>query len=526
VTEPDRLVFELSDAVTTDGVKIVEIALKEPKIWATKSRPFSYRGDEPAFLGLTRVPMEAGTVQTVGQLLYSAVALHPELKQTLAEALRKQPPERYPVLVEIDTDSPVEGLPWETLCDRDGTFLALDERWGVARIVDGALSSPAQGLFTPPLKLAVVLSCLGVPAADEWKALWDSLAAFPGLPVEVLALVSEDSLDIQLVRSALPGVTVDSVPRDARQLKERISCFDPHVLHFFCHGSTEGSPHLSVAVRSDWRTGSSEGSLFLEAAQIRDLTPRTADRPWLVVLNCCESAAKEARDSLQSLALMVVRDAGVPAVIGMREPVASSVASLVTENFYRALLAELAGRLDGTVEPVEPFDWARLVVRVREKLCDKYQMPRTVAARNTRDWTLPVVYVRPPAFTVLPTPSPATGMPPPETEPAADTRSEPTPEPVPTPSPPPDAAPGTAPTTAEDPIIRAMRLEADLLRGLLTQLPPETPAELIADVRARFNDLIAQLGGTVDADTIQPPDSGGLPSDPGSAAPASPEGSP
>jgi CHAT domain len=485
MTPPARLVFELSDSVAPDGTELVEIALKEPRVWGSKRLPFLCRGDEPAFLGLTRAPLDADAMQAVGQTLYQAIVAHPDLAQSLTNALRTQPPARYPVFVEIDSISRVETLPWEALCDLDGNFLGLDERWAIGRIVDGARTSVGAAEFTPPLKLAVVLSCLWVPAADEWQALRDNLRAVPGLPVEVLVLTSEEDLAAAIAATPDLPVTVEQVPPDTAALQERVSAFDPHVLHFFCHGSAQGSPHVEVAVHSDWVIPPPYNSLFLEAAQIRDLTPRTADRPWLLVLNCCESAAGADRENLQSLALMLVRDAALPAVVGMREPVTSSDASLFTRAFYAGLLGELSSRLDGSVQPGEPFDWARYVVRARERLRDKYRMPPSVAARSTQDWTLPVVYSRPEPFAVVPSAA-AVAPGAPGGEPPAAPPAPPPPAAEPQ-APPADAPEAPAPDT--ETATRSARLEADLLRGLLAQLPPGTPEDLRADIQARLQAL-------------------------------------
>jgi CHAT domain-containing protein len=506
VTAPHRLVFELSDSVAPDGSPLVEIALKEPRVWGSPRQPFPYRGNEPIFLGLATVPLADAALRTVGRTLYDAVAAHPPLADTFAEALRTQPPARYPLFVEIDSASQVESLPWEALCGADGTFLGLDERWAIGRMIDAARPPAAPRDLVLPMKITAVLSALHVPADQEWQALWDSIGTVPELPVELLVLASEDDLAETIAGVTPPAgvtVTVEQVPESTEALQARIRAFNPHVLHFFCHGSAgRRQPYLQVAVRSDWVTATTH-SLYLEAGQFRDLTERTSDRPWLLVLNCCESAAAGPRDNLQSLALMLVRDAALPAVVGMREPVSSIDASTFTRAFYTALLSEVDGRRAGTVPADEPLNWARYAVRARTTLLDRHQMPRTEAAESTREWTLPVVYLRPDPFVVtVPAPAPAPPAMPPMSPPPMDA------------GPPlPGAAAGGRPGPAPDPpgpgdddaeAGRTDRLEADLLHGLLTRLPPDTPADLLADIQTR---LIAL---------------GAAPVEPGAAAPMEP----
>ncbi|HST67733.1 MAG TPA: CHAT domain-containing protein, partial [Mycobacteriales bacterium] len=529
-----RLVFELSDSIAPDGSPLVEIALKEPKVWASPRQPFPFRGTEPVFLGLTSVPLADAALRTVGRTLYDAVAGRPPLADTFAEALRTQLPERYPLFVEIDSASQVESLPWEALCGADGTFLGLDDRWAIGRIIDAPRPPASPRDLVLPLKVAAVLSALHVPAGQEWQALWDSIGAVPGLPVELLVLASEDELAGTIDTAVAPAgvsVTVEQVPDSTEALQQRIRTFNPHVLHFFCHGSAgRRQPYLEVAVRSDWVTTTKQ-SLFLEAGQFRDLTERTSDRPWLLVLNCCESAAAGPRDNLQSLALMLVRDAALPAVVGMREPVSSTDASTFTRAFYTALLSEVDGRRTGAVAADEPLNWARYAVRARTTLLDRLGLPRTEAAESTREWTLPVVYLRPEPFVVTvpavaavpapaeaappeaapPGPAPAGAAPPgaapaeagpPEVGPGEPGPAEalppvfvpldpvpldavppelvpPVPVPVPAAAAPPSIAPPPPPPDGGD-AARSARLEADLLHGLLTRLPPGTPADLIA----------------------------------------------
>ena len=505
MTGRPRLVFELSDAIARDGTRMVEIALREPRVPGTPRQEFPYRGDEPIFLGLAAVPPAADALRSVGRALFEAVTEHPPLSDTFAEALRTH--DRYPLFVQIDSSSSVESLPWETLCTDDGVFLGLDERWSIGRIVDPGRAPAASCDLQLPLRIAAVLSALGVPAAPEWESLRDSVAA-AGLPVDLLVLASEDELAGAIAATPPPAgvtITVERVPATTEALQERIRAFDPHVLHFFCHGSAQGhAPYVQVAVSSDW-VSDTKHSLYLETSQFRDLTERTSDRPWLLVLNCCETAASGRGESLQSLALRLVRDAALPAVVGMREPVSSTDASLFTGSFYAELLTEVAERQAGAVPADEPVNWARYAVRARTTLLDKHGLPRTTAAETTREWTLPVVYQRPDPFVVRSAAVPGgTDLPSVAPPPAIPVPVLPLPEPVPPapaaePAAPPGAAPAAPPAAEPVPPVRAApavaeadrsaRLEAELLTGLLTRLPAGTPDDLVADIKARLHAL-------------------------------------
>src|SRR5262249_32794850 len=158
--------------------------------------------------------------------------------QYLTTALQTQAPQRYPVYVEIATGTGIEALPWETLCSPAGDYLGLDERWAVGRIVDGPGQLAPLWHFAPPLRIAAVLACLGVEAADEWRALRETVAA-SGLDVRVLAVVSEEELYDQIQAEIAAGAgwaQVALVPVQLDQLQRLVAGFRPHALHFFCHG--------------------------------------------------------------------------------------------------------------------------------------------------------------------------------------------------------------------------------------------------------------------------------------------------
>ena len=127
------------------------------------------------------------------------------------------------------------------------------------------------------------------------------------------------------------------------------------MVRFFCHGSAQNSPHIELARKSDWQALEPK-PLIVEALDFHGFTKSTAERPWLIVLNCCEGAGvTEAADS-QSLALQLVQEGVAPAVVGMREPVVSSTANQLTEALYSKLLTTLAERIVTGNQAPTPLD--------------------------------------------------------------------------------------------------------------------------------------------------------------------------
>lgn len=445
--------FELSRVVvnddpTGDGTRVyIKLKLDEPNVFAPLV-PFGCDGHEPDFEALRGAVLNPDAVRCAGRRLFDAVAVHGDFVKELGKALDMQLPDRCPLFVKIGDPTGVESLPWEALCSPGGDFLGLDARWAVGRIIAGRGQSATLWPFTPPLRVAAVLSCLGIPAAPEWEALLEGLTA-SDLPVEILAVVSEEQLyeDIRAAAGAAPDsrVTVEFVPGGLTELQERVADFQPHVLHFFCHGSTEDGPHIELAAKSDWPYGPS--SLTAEPPELRAFTAPT-DQPWLVVLNCCESALAGVADDLHSLALNLVY-AGIPAVVGMREPVFSVDANRFTRAFYKKMAHELA--TIGTASGEHVVDWTSFIVAARRYVAEKHkENGRTFSAvaASTKEWTLPSLYVGSQPFVLQ-----------------------------------------CRPAAAAPPISKAEQLTLGLFEGLLARLPPATPPDMLAEIEAQIDRL-------------------------------------
>ena len=169
------------------------------------------------------------------------------------------------------------------------------ERWALARMVRSRTEMALFSTLTPPVRVAAVLSCLGIRAQGELDALRRAIRQAGCENVELLVVTSEEQMVLQ-IRSVLaagkcPEVTrVESMPDDLDGLRRMISEFGPHILHFFCHGSVEGSPHIAIATTNDGRDKQGISSITAEANEFGGFTRRTDDLPWLIVLNCCEGA--------------------------------------------------------------------------------------------------------------------------------------------------------------------------------------------------------------------------------------------
>ena len=485
----NRVVFSVTGLTTAGGASGLGIQLREPRGFGRQTVELTLAPTAQEFQALAASQaLEKDAVRRAGRALYDAlVANNPDLRKHIEAALLVQPPERFPVFVELDTGDG-EPYPWETLCSPDGDFLGLDERWAIGRLVECRSQLPATWVFEPPVRIAAILSCLDVKGESEWNSLRAACEAAQ-VPVELLALVGEDELHSTIGAAGLDWVTVEFLPSTVEGIASRLQQFHAHVLHMFCHGlSTSQSPHLQVATRERWL--SPEGkTLLIEAKEINTFNPPVDNLPWLVVLNSCETAAASGQETPRSLALDLIATYGVPAVVGMREPVSERDAPLFSRAFYDQLMSEFS-RLLQPGQGEEPIEWARLMVGVREQIAEQYEQLN--AERGTqKQWTLPVVYSRPDGFRlqVLAPAGPAPVPPVPPAPPATDGRLRPA-----GPEDPPAEGAAAPPESAAEPVRRIV-LSIRVLTGLRAQVEASGDPAMLAMIDEELATLQAELEG-------------------------------
>jgi CHAT domain len=335
-------------------------------------------------------PPSGENVRTVGETLLQRLGQHPAVALAVQNALQQtRLDECTPLYLRLIGSETAAEYPWETLFDAGSGFLALEGRWPIARIAAQVPREKDVRTFTPPLRVMAVMSAIGVPAADEWAGLRSALAGpRAALDLELEVWVGERDLAAQvradLTADGLPGAV--HLIAESTELLAGIKRFDPHLLHLFCHGKGGTSPLLKLATRRDHLLGQGS-SVVLEPLQLRSVGRAT----WLVTLNACEGGSDS--DGSRSIAYLLI-GAGYPAVVGMRDPVSSSNAALFVRGFYGSLLEHLGENLVPGKE-VE-IELAASLITPRRQLRDQYQHATPVeSAALHRDWTLPVLYVRP-----------------------------------------------------------------------------------------------------------------------------------
>ncbi len=390
----------------------------------------------------------AGAVQAHGTILRQKLSTHPGVAAALQYVLSTPLLTRHPVYFQVQ-ESGAERLRWETLWDDKAQFLALDSRWPIARIADSALSRPSSApcTFAPPLRVMALLSALGIKAERQWARLYEAVeeARRQGLDIELAAFVGEEGLleaiEDGIEGGSVSGVRVKALPRYGVQVAAAVETFKPHLLHFFCHGSAAfGAAQLEMATVTDWDLGTSSVRLG-----VNDLLPALRD-VWLVTLNCCEGG-KSVGD-VHSLAHTLVAG-GVPAAVGMLEPIDAGDAHEFCGAFYAALFRSLQRLQDLAAGEELEIEWVDALFPPRAILSQAHPLPV-----DRPEWTLPVLYVRPGEFRV----SRDGGARLDDDQVSADRGQED--------RPPPAGA------------LEVLRQKAEVAAAILRTLPPETPEEV------------------------------------------------
>lgn len=337
-------------------------------------------------------------VRLHGQRLYESLRAHPSIGAALSQLLTTPAGDECSLYLRLMAQD-AERLCWETLYDQHSEFLALDRRWPVARMADAVLDRPdPPRAFEPPLRVAAIISALGIDGVREWTQLRDAVVDHRarGLAIRIHVITGQQPvLDAVAADQAggLTEVTAQLVPADRVALEAALAAAAPHVVHFFCHGSINtGVAQLEIATRLDELGGAPTASLRLRINDLRNMTALRG--AWLVVLNCCKGG--RSTDRLHSIAYQLVAEV-VPAAVGMLEPVDATDAHLFARHLYGGLFQQIHDATSRLVPgSTEPVHWCRALHAPRSVLRQRHADDPA----NHREWSLPVLYVRPDPFEI------------------------------------------------------------------------------------------------------------------------------
>jgi hypothetical protein len=289
-------------------------------------------------------PDSNAALETLGTALYRAL-LSPEMRLHLADQVR-----RHHLRLRLsfaEGESKLDELPWEFLHGGDGLgFLSTNPRTALTRF-----QPPLEARKGPRLKARLPLRIL-VVVADA-----------PNLP----ALDIDRERKTLMALSEAPGrrfrVDFEGEATLARLQAGLEKGYD--VIHFIGHGDVdeEGAFVYMLDPRGN--------EALVTPSDLAGSIRGAAVPPKLVLFNACNTAAAGGNE--MGMAPVLMRDANLPAVIGMQYPVSDVAAARFTEGFYNALIHH--GQVDYAVAQ------GRKAIATSENT-------------TARDWACPVLYTQ------------------------------------------------------------------------------------------------------------------------------------
>lgn len=289
-------------------------------------------------------------------------------------------------------------LPWEMLRHSSQGFFALEGKRPLARIVEptsGGDRKVTDPLYDPPLKVLAIISAAGIDGENEWRQLYGGLKSHEAqTPFRLHTLYAEDSVKQAIEEKNDPAVTTERlhsddplVSRYDEMIADEISRFQPHVLHFFCHGMPSETPELELATVMDKAAGRERGLIKLDANYFESLL-KEVTCIWCVILNCCHGATRRESSSLARRLM----EFGVPVSIGMREAVQPNDANVFCGEFYREL-SNVLEKSFANNETEELIEWAMFLTEPRRKICTE-RVGTLNDAEQIEEWAHPVIYLK------------------------------------------------------------------------------------------------------------------------------------
>lgn len=277
-------------------------------------------------------------------------------QQAWIAAQRGSEPLHLQLWIQSD-DLALQAIPWELMHLRAGagapTPLAAIPQVAFSRYVDSATP------FGRPIERWPLRVLVAIGAPDDLGTRWPDLAPVDyaaeraHLAAVLDAVSGSGQIEYRFVRPATPEAVVSAM-EDGYQ-----------IVIFYGHGLY--MPRLGTSLLMQRDDG---GSKLFAAGDLIDALRRSGSRPALFILISCNTAAQRANPALDNLAVQIVRDGSVPAVVAMRDLVAVDLARAFTQYLCDYLLRY------GVID--------RAVAAARRQVLDP----------DDAGWSTPVLYMR------------------------------------------------------------------------------------------------------------------------------------
>jgi len=293
------------------------------------------------------------------------------------------------VLVFIE-DQQLKKWRWERLAPVDGTrwdFLSLDQRALFSLYLPSLTDRPYPPIGKRDLRALVMVANPSDPGGKSGLKDFGTTEAVARAQASLGAEIPSEVL--ARVPNAVGRPTLD-------ELAKRLTESSYTILHLVCHGRYSPEKDETGIYLEQPEADAATGKVLpapITGTQLIDRLAKVSRLPYLIFLAACESSAPEAEQRLGGLAQRLVRELGVPAVIGMTERITSATANALAEAFYRRFLSQekkgevdralveayagLASRVDVNV----PALYSRLPARTYERSMGISFRPNRQSAR-------------------------------------------------------------------------------------------------------------------------------------------------
>lgn len=228
---------------------------------------------------------------------------------------------------------------WEWLCaPLDGNrwdFLSLDQRALYSLYLPSLTDRPYPPIGRHDLR---ALALVANPADLDHRyglAVYDSAAAIERLRATFDG--HEPRVSCEVLASAPGAVGPPTLDALVMQLTAGMAEGPYSILHVVCHGRFDGDETWLFLEGASADESGLASVQPISATELIERLARVRQLPHLVFLSVCESSAPEAEQRLGGLAQRLVRELGIPAVIGMTELVTVATAQVLSDAFYKRL---------------------------------------------------------------------------------------------------------------------------------------------------------------------------------------------
>lgn len=255
--------------------------------------------------------LSAEQLQQIGLSLYNAVTADPGLRDLFIANFTSDSRDGLRLRLQIEPPE-MRRWPWEGLYRDPSGFLALNAISITRYIAVGVQQSR-------PMVTQLPLRILLASAAP---------ADLPALDFAAERKNLEDALADESAKGWISLEFLEHAKRDT--LREALTQFRPHVLHFSGHGKFK-EDQSALAFEdpygdTDSVTPEAVAILFGGLADLR-----------LIVLNACETAIDSTTQPLTGIAPKILGRTGIPAVVAMQAPILDKAAIAFTRAFYNQL---------------------------------------------------------------------------------------------------------------------------------------------------------------------------------------------